>query len=723
MDEIESIEQINNEPLFWKFDVSTFQLLGRELITDRITALFELVKNCYDANATKVYVEFYNVNPLNSESKIVIRDNGLGMSLVDVQNKWMTIGTSSKREKRLSPEPFNRKVVGKKGVGRFAVDKLGSRLVMKTTQKDSPQVTCLETDWSQYEEILRKSDLEQNFKKKPLFTSIENRCWCEVDENINNSQGTRLEITIIRNNWSKTDIELAFSELSKLVSPLEKPKNPFNIYIHSPNNQFLNKPVTNNTIQLATIERTLNYDSQNETQEVLKCEGNELKIINIKKPIFGYIKFKLYYFDQKAKKLYQNQFVGAQIDGIKIYRDGLITTPFAEYEKSETKRRDILGIDKRRYSDFFDKVSTNDLIGILEITDEGNPEIKDATNRQDFVDTEQYRELKQFIIDQMAQLEEYRKTQREVAIQTSKSELKGAHNDLIGISTIVRELKKNAPKELKPQLDLLLKQTQKVQIDVKKGVNAYNQLEKEKIEDKNLYLSLMSLQDYAVEIAHVVRTSIGKITSAAEFFKRHFPNEEFNDQFGKSAKKIFDEMVKLDSVVNFLLSYAQSNIDFKEINVKNLIEKLFVEDYSHIFTQEKINAEIEIKDTFKVFHNQKFFEDIFENLISNSIKALKNQSQKSIKCTGFIENNNFVLLFSDNGAGIKEEDKHRVFNIYFTRTAEDGGAGIGLYIVKTRINSMKGNVEVIENEFKPYGTTIRIQLPFVNNELNDKISN
>jgi HSP90 family molecular chaperone len=106
-----------SEALYWKFDISTFQLLGRELITDRITALFELVKNCYDANATKVYVEFHNINPLSQTSKIVIRDNGLGMSYNEVKNKWMVIGTSSKRINRTSPPPFNRKLVGKKGVG------------------------------------------------------------------------------------------------------------------------------------------------------------------------------------------------------------------------------------------------------------------------------------------------------------------------------------------------------------------------------------------------------------------------------------------------------------------------------------------------------------------------------------------------------------------------------------------------------------------------------
>jgi signal transduction histidine kinase len=356
------------------------------------------------------------------------------------------------------------------------------------------------------------------------------------------------------------------------------------------------------------------------------------------------------------------------------------------------------------------------LLGILEITDEENPEIKEATNRQDFVDNPQYRALKQFIIDQLSQLEEHRISLRTKAATKTKTELKFAYDDLVNITSVVRDIKNRVPNELKGSLELLEKQTRKIQIDVKKGVSAYHQLEKEQIQDKNLYLSLMSLQDYAVEIAHVVKTSIGKIKSSAEFFNRQFPNIDFNDQFKKSSKRIFNEMMKLDSVVNFLLSYARSNIDFKEINVKEMIENLFFDAYSHIFTEQKIKIDVDIKDVFKIVHNQKFLEDIFENLISNSIKALKNQNDKQIKCTGLVEDDKFVIYFSDNGIGIAEEDKHRVFNIYFTKTAEDGGAGIGLYIVKTRIESMKGTVEVIDNEFKPHGATFKIVLPFVNTQ-------
>ena len=126
---------IDDKNLRWRFDVNTFRLLGRELITDRVTAVFELVKNCYDANATKVTVDLVNVSSEKKEDrKIIISDNGTGMSFIDIRDKWMVVGTNSKRTKQYSDPPFNRKLVGEKGVGRFAVDKLGERLVIHTKE-------------------------------------------------------------------------------------------------------------------------------------------------------------------------------------------------------------------------------------------------------------------------------------------------------------------------------------------------------------------------------------------------------------------------------------------------------------------------------------------------------------------------------------------------------------------------------------------------------------
>ena len=147
-----SQQKQKSNSLKWRFDVNAFRLLGRELITDRITALVELVKNAYDANATKVFVEFHNVGRINPNSRIVIRDNGIGMSLDDVENKWMVVGTKSKRVSSFSPPPFKRKYIGEKGIGRFAVDKLGGCLNMTTKTKDSNEELEVKIDWEDYED-------------------------------------------------------------------------------------------------------------------------------------------------------------------------------------------------------------------------------------------------------------------------------------------------------------------------------------------------------------------------------------------------------------------------------------------------------------------------------------------------------------------------------------------------------------------------------------------
>ena len=79
---------------------------------------------------------------------------------------------------------------------------------------------------------------------------------------------------------------------------------------------------------------------------------------------------------------------------------------------------------------------------------------------------------------------------------------------------------------------------------------------------EDLFLSLLSLQDYAAELSHMVKTTIGNIKGMAEFFKTDFPNPEYDDVFKDYATTIYDEMEKLRIGVKFMLSYASSGSDF-----------------------------------------------------------------------------------------------------------------------------------------------------------------
>lgn len=699
--------------LKFRFDVSAYRLIGRELITDRITALFELVKNCYDANAENVLVQFEHVNPRNGNSRILIQDDGMGMSYEDLRDKWMVIGTSSKRKNQHSPAPYYRKVVGKKGIGRFAVDKLGSRLILKTKQKESLKTLCLETDWSFYEGIEGKQ-LKLNFsEEQTFFTDIENKYW--VEDTPDNSHGTSLEITMVSDIWTENDITRAYKELSKLISPGFQPKYPFNVKINSPQySDFHERIIESQAIEYATFDFDLKFYKEDNTQEVLKVEDGKLVKVSVPCRSCGLIRMRLFYYDLNAKNRFRKASPVDRIDGIKVYRDGLIATPFAEYEADRSKQKDLFGIDKRRWSGFFDKISSRDLLGWIEISDERNPMIIDATNRQDFVDNEAWNELKKFVIEQISKIEEYIKIKRSTETFITKSTFAEAKEDLSEIRIELNRVKNlSNPEDVKATIEKVGKQLVKAQASVNRSFKDYQELEKEKKQQENLFFSLVPLQTYAGMLSHITRTSLGRIKRKAEFIHKWIPEPKFNQTFKDYGEGIFKEMNQLDSAVDFLLKYAKDDDLFEEINVKNTIERIFNEIYSSEFRLRGIKAMVEINKELVITYNPKSFEDIFDNLIGNSFKALSNiKGDKLIKCSAIVEKDKFVIYFSDNGCGINEKDKHRIFDVFFTTTAEQGGAGLGLFIVKSRLEALRGTIEVVENEFKPTGATFKIELPF-----------
>lgn len=695
----------------FNFDVSAYRLIGRELITDRITALFELVKNAYDANAENVTVEFIDINPLTLNSKIIIKDDGIGMQFSDIKNKWMVIGTSSKRRERLSPLPHKRKVAGKKGIGRFAVDKLGDKLVLKTQKKNNTELLCLETDWSYYSK-LEDSQLKLNFEdQKPFFTDVENKYW--FDKGDEDKQGTILEISQVNEIWTESDVSRAFKELSKLVPPNTSISKsyPFNIIIKSPYKDFDNKKVKTQLIDFATKKVQLTFDKKTSVQEILQYKKGILNKINVPERPCGFLTLSLYYFDQPAKSKYKKHF-NSEIDGIKIYRDGIITTPFAEYVADQNKQKDILGIDKRRWSGFFDRFGTRDLLGYVEITDENNPEIIESTNRQGFVENEAWEELRKFIIEQIVQLESYYKNVKKVERENTKSSLGAANQDLKTLKKEIASVKKDVSPKVQAKLRNIEANLGKIQGSVTKSIKDYSKLEKESKQQENLFMSLVSLQTYAAMFSHMTKHTLGHILTGAEYFYTNYPNPSLEGRFISISKSIYNEMLKLRRGVDFMLKYAKSDTELEEINLKELIINLFDNIYFDRLSNQGIRTIVNIKDNLILNYNRKAIEDIFDNLISNSIKALKNKNDKIIKCSSVTSNNEVTILFSDNGIGIQEEDKHRIFDIFYTDTAEEGGAGMGLYMVKTRVEAMQGSIEVIENELKPTGATFKITLPF-----------
>ena len=695
----------NQGTLKWRFDVSTFRLIGRDLITDRITALFELVKNSYDANAKNVVVSFVNVAAGENGAVITIGDDGYGMSFADIRDKWMVIGTSSKRKEPYTPEPFHRKCVGEKGIGRFAVDKLGDKVSIITKKIDESEWLKVDIDWTVY-----YSNSDSNIT---LFTDVENKYSYLPAKNTSES-GTKLIITDIREVWTKTDIERFVSEVSKIVSPYVNLSYPFQVHVKAPSFGIDTVATRNrNDVDIATVSFTIDFNDKEETQECVYFDEKKGTIekdsVSIKP--FGGIKMTVYYFDDLARRRYRKEFPNNEIDGIKIYRDGIITTPFAESKNKDDEKRDVLGIDKRVWENIFDRVSSREIIGIVEITKEGNKEIIDATNRQDFVDNEEYRELKRFVITQLDAIENYKKFARKNKKKNTQGTLEETGEILQEFITSVETMAKEKP-EFKKSFEPVIQQARRTDKAVKSVIKEKKENEEEFARKENIYMSIMSLQEYAIHITHAVRTTLNKIRDRVEYFKNFFPDPNEDDLFLEYSKEMYDEFMVLNRVIDYMLSYSQSNLHPEDIDLSVTLTEVLA-GYKDLLKSSGITLDLSLPKKFELKNtNRQFFRDILQNLIDNSIKAVKDSVTKIIKCTVYAEDDDLVILVSDTGCGIPREKREWVFGLYNTTTEEQGGAGIGLYVVKTRVESLKGGVSVIDSEFGDLGTTIKIILPF-----------
>ena len=122
-------------------------MLGRKQIRDSVTALAELMKNSYDADAPWLRVEF---DTQEEKEHIIIADGGYGMAKNDIEEKWLVLGTNSKTNSKDKKSPGGRILKGAKGIGRLASARLGKQLWM-ITKKDDGLWNIVYINWNLFE--------------------------------------------------------------------------------------------------------------------------------------------------------------------------------------------------------------------------------------------------------------------------------------------------------------------------------------------------------------------------------------------------------------------------------------------------------------------------------------------------------------------------------------------------------------------------------------------
>ena len=386
-------------------------IIGKDLITDEFVAIFELVKNSFDANATRVDVEFENV--LADSGRIVIRDNGKGMDLRDIEEKWLFVAYSAKKE---GIEDYRDQIktsrlhAGAKGIGRFSCDRLGKDLILYSRRNSDEKISKLKVNWADFEEDLHK-------KFDSISVSYEEVETCPYPI----QTGTVLEISNARSTWDLEKLRTLRRSLEKLINPSQSNTNcDFSIYLKA--DEFKQSDddaysdgrdynVINGEIKNFIFEK-LDLKSTS-IQVEIDTEGQEITTTLNDKGQFVYrttegnpyrtndwclksIKVHLFALNKTSKSMF-TKYMGVrpiQFGSVFVYKNGFRIHPIGEIGHG-----DVFGLDGRKQQGTSRYFGTRDLIGRIEI-DGANEEFKEASSRDGGLErNEAFDYLKDFFTD------------------------------------------------------------------------------------------------------------------------------------------------------------------------------------------------------------------------------------------------------------------------------------------------------------------------------------
>ena len=180
-------------------DADLISRLGKELVARQETALSELVKNAYDADARRVTLRF--IDSLSKGGTLEIDDNGVGMTKEQLINGFMRISSGDKVANPVS-RIYRRKKAGQKGIGRFAVQRLGERLEIITKSDLASEGYSVSFDWEDYKRDKELTEITNTIKS------------CEKTDS-----GTTLIIKGLRDKWNEVAIQRMYRYLLGILQP------------------------------------------------------------------------------------------------------------------------------------------------------------------------------------------------------------------------------------------------------------------------------------------------------------------------------------------------------------------------------------------------------------------------------------------------------------------------------------------------------------------------
>ncbi|CAA6813542.1 MAG: Histidine kinase [uncultured Campylobacterales bacterium] len=399
---------------YFKTNVLIKNIIGKELINDDNVAVMELVKNSYDAGASTVTIEFQNLFNKSKKAKLIIQDDGVGMSEDDILNKWLNIAYSAKKLEHTQNERYQ---AGNKGVGRFSCDRLGESLDIYT-RKEKQSIIHLKINWKDFE-LLDEIDTQIQDVAVYIREIEDTKFKIETGFDIF-SYGTILQIEQLNNIWADiesenkffTDLDIDSSRLLKLKSSLERLINPnqsysrnsFKIYIKAnelkedkglPYHEKVTGEIKNQIFDKLDFKTTFieSYISKDGSKIVTELKDKN-KIIfrliekNREFPLLKDIKITIYYLNPYAKGFFTKQtgVKSVEFGSIFLFINGFRVPPYGDREN------DALGLEVRKNQGRSRYFGNREILGRIEVKDFDN-KFRVISSREGIVHNNYYKQL------------------------------------------------------------------------------------------------------------------------------------------------------------------------------------------------------------------------------------------------------------------------------------------------------------------------------------------
>jgi signal transduction histidine kinase len=412
------------------FDVSTGlkRVLGSELITDDEVAIFELVKNSFDAGADKVHIFF-------GPSAVIVADNGRGMSYKDINEKWLFVAYSSKREAEQGKDFRNivadrAHYAGSKGIGRFSSDRLGSQIILQTRSKGEDSIHRLDVNWSLFDKNDRDhfDDIPVNYQAAKKSFELPKELQKFGDKL---RTGTVIEVRHLRHKWGRQALLALKSSLAKLINPFGSNADRFTIQITAPAeadedketcakaikagsealpgavvNGLVGNPIFS-TLKEKTTFISVSIDNGKITT-VLTDRGEVIYKIREPNP-YKYLDgsnfhCEIYYLNTSSKQTFARRagLPSVQFGSVFLFRNNFRVYPVGEVTD------DWFGFDRRKQQGFSRFLGTREVIGRVDVFG-SDIDFQEASSRnQGLIDTPAVRQLREAVMKHCLQrLEKY----------------------------------------------------------------------------------------------------------------------------------------------------------------------------------------------------------------------------------------------------------------------------------------------------------------------------